>query len=251
MTTLNDAFETDLAQEDNGYESRSENFNTPTPLSRILRIYHGSAREDFSFNPSHFGESPTTPMQHEETSSCQYRCCSFTCHQLVFTSSNDESPVRPQHSITDARSPVTRRAELSSSVHQNLNNLITHTPKPDLFLTDAWDDDTTFSEENIPTAPLDDEVWSEDPIPDRHLSIHERPCEPNLKSSYPCPYSTTTVRMDLLQSTPQSATVLNYEQMDFSDISSDFLEIMMTKSDNDIPDHVDISKCLDNMQHEA
>ena len=37
--------------------------------------------------------------------------------------------------------------------------------------------------------------------------------------SYPYPYRTTTFRMDLPQSTPQGATVLNYEQMDFSEIS--------------------------------
>ena len=46
--------------------------------------------------------------------------------------------------------------------------------------------------------------------------------------------------MDLPQSTPHGDAVLNYEQMDFSDISSDFPDIMMTTSDNDIPDLVDI-----------
>ena len=34
VTTLNNAFETELAQEDKGYESESESFNIPTPLSR-------------------------------------------------------------------------------------------------------------------------------------------------------------------------------------------------------------------------
>ena len=58
--------------------------------------------------------------------------------------------------------------------------------------------------------------------------------------------------MDLPQPTwGQVATVLNYEQMDFSDISSDFPDIMTTTSDNDIPDLVDISECLDNMQHDT
>ena len=56
--------------------------------------------------------------------------------------------------------------------------------------------------------------------------------------------------MDLPQSTPQGAAVVNYEQMDFSDIS-DFTDIMTTASDDDNPDLVDISECLDNMQHEA
>ena len=39
----------------------------------------------------------------------------------------------------------------------------------------AWDNDTTSTEENFPTAPLDDEVWSEDQIPDRPLCIYESP----------------------------------------------------------------------------
>ena len=108
----------------------------------------------------------------------------------------------------------------------------------------------TSTKEHFPTAPLDDEVWSEDPIPDRQLCIHERPHEPNHQCSYPCPYSTTTFRMDLPQSTPQGATVLNYELMDFSDISSDLPDIMMTTSDDDIPNLVYISEHLDNIQHD-
>ena len=42
----------------------------------------------------------------------------------------------------------------------------------------AWDNDTTSSEEHFPTAPLDDAIWSEDPIPDRQLCINETPQEP-------------------------------------------------------------------------
>ena len=56
--------------------------------------------------------------------------------------------------------------------------------------------------------------------------------------------------MDLSQSTPQGATVLNYEEMDFSDISSGFPGIMTTH-DNDTPDLVDISECQDTIQHKA
>ena len=113
------------------------------------------------------------------------------------------------------------------------------------------DDDTTSTEEHFPKAPLHNEVWSEDPILDRLLCIHERHHGPNLQCSYPCPYSTMTFRMHLPQSTPQGATVHNYKQMDFSDTSWDFPDIMMTTSDNDIPDLVDISECLDNIEHDA
>ena len=59
--------------------------------------------------------------------------------------------------------------------------------------------------------------------------------------------------MDLPHSTPQEAAVINYELMDFSDISSDLPEIMTTMSDNDIPDLVDNldSEHLDNIQHDV
>ena len=46
--------------------------------------------------------------------------------------------------------------------------------------------------------------------------------------------------MDLLQSTQQNGAVFNHEQMDFSDISSPFPDIMMTMSDADIPDLADV-----------
>ena len=94
VTTLSDIYETEVAQKDEGYESGSESFNIPTTLSRLPRIDHVSTREELSFNPANFGQSPTIPEQHEESSSCRYTHCSFTCHWLVFTSSDDESPVR-------------------------------------------------------------------------------------------------------------------------------------------------------------
>ena len=115
----------------------------------------------------------------------------------------------------------------------------------------VWEDDLTSSEENFPTAPLNDKVWSEDLIPERQLCIHETPQEPNHQCSYPCPYSTVTFRMDLPQSTPQDAAVCCYEQMDFSDISSGLPDIMTTTHDDDIPDlvHISDSEHLDNIQH--
>ena len=59
--------------------------------------------------------------------------------------------------------------------------------------------------------------------------------------------------MDLLQSMPQNEAVVNYEQMDFSDISADIPDMMATVSDDDIPDLVDLSHSeqLDNIQDEA
>ena len=49
--------------------------------------------------------------------------------------------------------------------------------------------------------------------------------------------------MDLPQSTPQAGAVLNHEQIDFCDISSDLPDIM-TMSGNDIPDLVYISDAV-------
>ena len=95
VTTLNDVLERELAQEDEGYESGSENFHIPTPLSRALRVYHVSTVDDLSFNLENFGQSPTHPEQQAKSSLHRYRCHSLTHHHLVFTSSDDESPVRP------------------------------------------------------------------------------------------------------------------------------------------------------------
>ena len=40
-----------MALEDEGYESISENFNIPTPLRRTSKIYHVSSFEHTSFDP--------------------------------------------------------------------------------------------------------------------------------------------------------------------------------------------------------
>ena len=185
LTTLNNAFETEFAQ-DKGYESESEGFNIPTPLSRALRVYHISTMEELSFNPANFGLLTTTPEHHEEYSPQGYRCSNLTCHQLVFTSSDDVSPVR---------------AVPSSPEHHNLCHYYTPTPNKEQFFTVfnnvAWDDNTTSSKENFPTAPLYDLVWSEDSIPERHLCIHKTPHEPYSQCSFPCPYRNTTFRRDL------------------------------------------------------
>ena len=57
MTPLNAALE--LALEDKGYESGSENFNIPTPLRRTSHIHHISSVENASFDPD-----PVTPTAH-------------------------------------------------------------------------------------------------------------------------------------------------------------------------------------------
>ena len=59
--------------------------------------------------------------------------------------------------------------------------------------------------------------------------------------------------MNLSQSPYQDAAVFRYEIMDLSDISSDLPDIMMTTSDDGIPDLVDIldSAHMDDIQHDT
>ena len=52
VNTLNAAFESKLALEDEGYESGSENFNIPTPLRHTSRIHHVSSDDNTSFDPT-------------------------------------------------------------------------------------------------------------------------------------------------------------------------------------------------------
>ena len=51
-------------------------------------------------------------------------------------------------------------------------------------IAEEEDDDT---EEHFPTISLDDDIWTEEPIPERHLCIHEN--SQHDLCPYPCPYS--------------------------------------------------------------
>ena len=93
--------------------------------------------------------------------------------------------------------------------------------------------DATAEDEDFPTIPLDDDVWLEDPVPDRHFCIHEQ-SQPHYQCPYPCPYS-----LDLLHSAPKDAPAPYYKMMHLSDIS-DLQDVMTTTSDEDIPDLEDI-----------
>ena len=93
--------------------------------------------------------------------------------------------------------------------------------------------DTTGEKEDFPTAPLDEDIWLEDSVPDRHLCIHEQ-SQPHYQCSYPCPYS-----LDLPHSAPEDAPATYYKIMDLSNIS-DLQDVMTTASDEDILDLEDI-----------
>ena len=73
------------------------------------------------------------------------------------------------------------------------------------------------------TAPLNDDVWMEEPVPDKHLCIHEH-SQLDL-CPYPCPYSLDQLHL-----------ALDYvlQHMDLSDIP-DLPDVVITASDEDIP----------------
>ena len=95
---------------------------------------------------------------------------------------------------------------------------------------------------------MDNDVWTEDPLPDRQLCIHDTP-QSNNQCSYLCPYMNLNFEMDLPYSPTPEAEVFGYEIMDLSGISSDLHDVMTTTNDEDIPDLKDISDCLDSSQH--
>ena len=149
----------------------------------------------------------------------------------MFSSSDEESPGRSSdphlwHPSTPDSSPLHRRAESPLPVQQHMDYHHTSTSSKD----DSYHDATA---EDFPIAPLDDVIWLEDPVPDRHLCIHEQ-LQPNYQCSYPCPY-----RLDPPHSSPEDVTVPYCEMIHLSDIS-DIQDVMTTASDEDIPDLEDI-----------
>ena len=87
-------------------------------------------------------------------------------------------------------------------------------------LTICDDLDNEEEEEDFPTVSMEDDHWTTEEIPDRHLCIHEHSV-PHELCSYPCPY------LDYTSSS-------YYDTLDLSDIS-EFEDLMTTSSDEDIP----------------
>ena len=79
ITTLNATFESKLTLEDEGYDSRSENFNIPTPLRCTPRIHRVSSNDNISFDS-------ITPCSSGTSQSCHKP----VQYQLSFSSSDDE-----------------------------------------------------------------------------------------------------------------------------------------------------------------
>ena len=136
MTTLNDAFERELSQEDEGYESGSESLNILTPLRKPSRIYHISTNENISFDPT---TVLTTAAQCPEATSRSHSsvwCC------LMFDSSDEES-------ASPISSPLHSRTEPSSLAccHMDYQH-------PSLSDSGNSFQDVTNEEEDFPTVTL-------------------------------------------------------------------------------------------------
>ena len=135
----------------------------------------------------------------------------------MFGSSNEENP------STDS-SPLHGRAKKSSPVQQHM--VYHHTDG-------SFQDATNEDEEDFPTAPLNDDVWLEEPVTVRHLCMHEQ-SQLHFLCSYSCPYS-----LDLPPPTPEDTPVSYYKTMDLNNIS-DFQDVMTTTSNEDIHDPDDV-----------
>ena len=123
------------------------------------------------------------------------------------------------HSSIDSN-PLHDRTEHSSPAEHQMAHHLTSAEEEDL-------------EEHFPTAPLDNDIWMEEPVPDRHLCIHEQSQTHDL-CPYPCPYSLDHLYL-AAEYTPGP------QNMDLSNIFH-FPDLMTTASEEDIPSLEDVLK---------
>ena len=194
VTMLNDTFEQELTLGDKGYDSGSESLSIPTPLCTAPYLYHISPSENLSFGPA-------TPWAY--SSQWPDNLKTVHCH-LMF----DED----DNSLIDSN-PLNGSMEWSSLTEHPMAHHITGADKEE-------------EVEHFPTASLSDDVWMEEPVPDRHLCIHEHSQLHDL-CPYACQYS-----LDQPHLVPEYTPTPQY--MDVSDIF-DFPDVMTTSSNEDIP----------------
>ena len=164
MTTLNAAFESKLTLEHEGYESRSDNFNIPTPLRKTSKINHVLSDENISFDP-------VTPY----STGVNQSHCKPVQLWLTFSSSDDEDTL-----VVDSPSP--------SSIAALQNPVVfLQQPLSKCALPTCDDLDGEEEEEDFQTVSLEDDHWTVEEIPDRHLCIHEHSL-PHELCPYPCSY---------------------------------------------------------------
>ena len=157
VTTLNAAFESKLALEDEGYDSGCENFHIPTALRRIFRIHHIPSDENISFDPLTPHSMHTYKSQHKPVQ----------CH-LTFSSSDDKDTLPVNNSSPPSVVPLQKpHSKYTQPICDDLND--------------------GEEEEDFQTIPLKDDHWAMEEIPDRPLCLHEHSV-PHELCPYPCPY---------------------------------------------------------------
>ena len=148
VTTLNDAFEWALASEDIGYESGSKSMNVLTALHQEPWPFHVSMQENLSYGPAIPRTWPSPRYPH-----------AVHC-QLTYEDDDTSSLMLENHSSED--------------------DILAH-HLPSIAVEEDYD-----MEEHFPTVSLYDNFWKEEPVPERHLCIHEN-VQHNL-CPYPWPY---------------------------------------------------------------
>ena len=203
MTTLNAAFESKIALEDEGYDSGSKNFNIPTPLRRISKIHHVSSVENASFDLN-----PVTPC----STGTKKSHCRLVCRRLTFSSSEEDDDDTQTDEIPSPNSTLPVQYHMDAFQQPpskcTLNAYVT---------LEAEEDEV---EEDFQTVPLNDEHWDKEEIPNRPLCIHKHSLPYGL-CPYPCPYS-------------DYQALSCYDTLDLSDIS-ELEDLMTTSSNEDIP----------------
>ena len=129
----------------------------------------------------------------------------------------DPEPVTPWNMSWTPSRPVCRWLSLSSTDDNNTPGDTPYTPRATPASNPEYLEDKE-EEEDFQTIPLDDDHWSTKDPSVRTLCVHEHTL-PYRLCPYPCPYANYQVYI---------------ESLDFSDIS-DFEDIMITSSDEDIP----------------
>ena len=106
----------------------------------------------------------------------------------------------------------------------------THSPEDNVLASHlpSIADDDNDTEEHFRTVSLDDDFWMEEPVPERHLCMHEN--SQHDLCSYPCTYN-----LNLLHLTPEDAP----QYIDLNDIF-EFPDVVVSASDDDIPGLEDI-----------
>ena len=151
-----------------------------------------------------------------------------TCENLSFgpATPRTHSPQQPGN-LTTVHCHLTFEEDDDSSLDNNTLHARTehHAPEEHQMahhLTSADEEEEEDAEEHFPTAPQNDDVWMEVPVPDRHLCLHEH--SQHDMCPYPCPYSLDQLHL-ALHYTPQ--------YIDLSDIF-DFPDVITTASDEDV-----------------